>query len=86
MNVDDSLPLSLEQEQDLDRVCSRFESACKSETPPRIEDHLVGLADVSKPVVLRELILLDVFYRRRQATPARTDEYREPRFPDVSAA
>ncbi len=58
----------------MDEVCTRFESAWKAGAQPDIEDYLTGLADVAKPEVLRELILLDVFYRRPRGDARRPEE------------
>src|SRR6516165_10034477 len=82
MNSDDALTLSLEQK--IDQVCTRFEAAWKSGAPPRIEDYLADLGDVEKGAVLRELILLDVFYRQKRGESCRIEDY-QARFPELAA-
>jgi len=83
MNSDDALPLSLEQK--VDQVCTRFEAAWKSGAQPRIEDHVADLSDAEKREVVRELILLDVFYRRQRGDSCRPEDY-QPRFPEIEPA
>ena len=88
MNPDDALPLSLEQK--LDQVCTRFENAWRAVIreepggPPRIEDYLVNLVDVEKAEVLRELILLDVYYRHQRGETCQAEDY-HGRFPELAA-
>jgi tRNA A-37 threonylcarbamoyl transferase component Bud32 len=82
MNTEDALTLALEQK--VDQICTRFEAAWKSGAQPRIEDHLADLGDVEKREVLRELILLDVFYRRKRGESCRAEDYRA-RFPELAA-
>jgi WD40 repeat protein/serine/threonine protein kinase len=81
MNSDDALTLSVEQK--VDQVCTRFEAAWTSGAPPRIEDYLADLADAEKGEVLRELILLDVFYRRKRGESCGAEDYRA-RFPELA--
>jgi WD40 repeat protein len=81
MTLDDALPLSLEQK--VDEVCTRFEAAWKSEARPIVEDYLADLG-IEKPEVVRELILLEVFYRRQRGESCDLDDYLK-RFPDVAA-
>jgi serine/threonine protein kinase/cytochrome c-type biogenesis protein CcmH/NrfG len=81
MNSDDSLPLWLAQKVHL--VCTRFEAAWKSGAQPRIEDYLADLGDVEKSEVLRELILLDIFYRRKHGESCRAEDY-QARFPELT--
>ncbi len=59
-------PLSLEQKLHIDRVCLAFEAAWKSSGEPPIEEHLAGVAEPERSALLRELLLLDVDYRRRR--------------------
>jgi PAS domain S-box-containing protein len=60
----------------VDEICDCFEAAWKAKQPPRIEDYLRECVDEAKPVLLRELIELDLYYRR--------EEYRK-RFPDLAS-
>jgi WD40 repeat protein/tRNA A-37 threonylcarbamoyl transferase component Bud32 len=66
-------------------VCRRFEGAWQAaRTPdqrPVIEAHLSALPEPERPVLLRELIDLELFYRRQQGDVVTTEEYCS-RFPD----
>jgi WD40 repeat protein/tetratricopeptide (TPR) repeat protein len=78
----DSLPLSAEIR--VDDVCRRFEAASKSEMPPRLEEFLGGADGVERLVLLRELVRLDVCYRRaRQESPTAQEYF--ARFPELDA-
>ena len=83
MNADEALPLSLEQK--VDQVCTSFETAWKTGAQPLIEDHLAGLSDAEKPEVVRELILLDIFYRRQRGDACTAADY-QTRFPEIEPA
>ncbi len=48
----------------LDRACNDFEGAW-SAGRPRIEDHLAGWQGAERAALLRELVLLDIDYRKR---------------------
>jgi serine/threonine-protein kinase len=76
----ESLPLEVEQQ--VDRVCVRFENAWRSGPPPRIEDCLQELPASARSALLRELIKLDLVYRRRAGQTPTPDDYRR-RFPDL---
>jgi serine/threonine protein kinase/Flp pilus assembly protein TadD len=73
----------------IDRACSSFEAACKAAVNggpwPAIEDSLDGLAGLERAAVLRELILLDVHYRRRSGQKTEAKDY-QARFPDLDPA
>src|SRR4051812_17931123 len=77
---DPSLPLSLEER--VDAVCLRYEQAWKAGGRPRPEDFLGGAAGPERPALLRELIALEVEYRRRLGEDPRPEEYRG-RFPEL---
>ena len=49
-----------------EEVCNRFEAAWKAGERPRIEDHLSGTPGLTRPALLRELLLLELTHRRRQ--------------------
>jgi eukaryotic-like serine/threonine-protein kinase len=81
---DDSLPLTLELQ--IDAVCQAFEAKWKSVRAggdrPRIEDHLGAVAEPEHGLLLRELLKVELHYRREERpTP---DEYRR-RFPEQEA-
>ena len=60
----DSTPLPVRQR--VDAVCRRFEDAWLAGARPRVEDYLGGLPAEERPVLLRELLGIDVAYRRQQ--------------------
>jgi WD40 repeat protein/serine/threonine protein kinase len=87
LNGDDSWsPLLAEQ---VDETCDRFERAWKAAGAgierPRIEDYLGALAEPERRVLLRELILVDVYYRRLHAEQPRAADYGR-RFPGFDPA
>ena len=69
----------------LEAVCNRFEAAWKSLTPPRVEDFLDGWTGTERDALLRELVALDVVYRRARGQAVRAEEY-QIRFPDLTLA
>ncbi len=68
----------------VDQVCNRFEIAWRTSSPPRIEDFLDAASEAERSTVLRELILLDIDYRRQRSETPRTIDY-HPRFPELDA-
>ena len=50
----------------LERVCDRFEAAWQSSLRPSIEDYLADTVGPTAPRLLRELIAVDLVYRRRE--------------------
>jgi tetratricopeptide (TPR) repeat protein len=77
------LPESLARQ--VDQVCNRFEAAWKAGTPPRLEDFLGDAPDRVRAALLRELIPLEVYYRRARGEDCRPEEY-QARFPSLGAA
>jgi tetratricopeptide (TPR) repeat protein/tRNA A-37 threonylcarbamoyl transferase component Bud32 len=81
----EELPLTLVQR--LDHVCSNFESACQaagaSGPLPILEDFLKDRAEADGSVLRRELILLEVHYRRRRGEHPGAPEF-AGRFPDLA--
>jgi WD40 repeat protein len=68
----------------INEACDRFEAAWRSGASPRIEDVLGGFREAERPLVLRQLIPLEVDYRRlRREAPSPTEYL--TRFPDVPA-
>jgi serine/threonine protein kinase len=65
---DDQDTLPVDQAQRADEACDRYEAAWKaagaSGPPPSLEEFLHNLSDADQPIVLLELIHLDVHYRR----------------------
>jgi serine/threonine protein kinase len=70
----------------VDHTCDRFEVAWKSAGAsigrPRIEDHLDAVAQMERPVLLSELVLLDVYYRRLHGDDPQLADY-GTRFPGL---
>ena len=64
----------------VDRACDRFEAAWKAGRRPSIEDSVGEVAGPERRALLRELLALDLAYRRRGGEPPTPDEYRM-RFP-----
>jgi tRNA A-37 threonylcarbamoyl transferase component Bud32 len=85
--MSDSLPVSVQLR--LERVCARFEAAWQAarpdDLPPRVEDYLGGAAGPERAALLRELILLDLDYRRRCGENPSAEDY-AARFPDDAEA
>jgi serine/threonine protein kinase len=74
-----SRPLS--QARQVDAVCYEFEIAWKAGQRPRIEDYLGELAKRGGAGLLRELIGLDLEYRKRNGETPTEGEYQQ-RFPE----
>jgi serine/threonine-protein kinase len=83
--VPDESSLWLERARRIDPVCDRFEAAWQTGSPPRIEDFLEGWQGADRLALLRELVLLDLHFRRAAGEGCRTDDYL-PRFPDLDPA
>src|SRR5579871_5526485 len=70
----------------VDAACDRFEAAWLAAldggTRPLIEDHLSPVPQSHHAALLRELVLLELFYRVRAGEQPRPEDYRE-RFPDL---
>jgi hypothetical protein len=80
----DDLALAPEVARRIDKVCNRFEAVWRSGGRPRIEDPLTGWEGEPRAALLRELVLLDLDYRRAVGeTPAPAD-YQSP-FPELDA-
>jgi serine/threonine protein kinase/broad specificity phosphatase PhoE len=66
----------------LDQACNRFEDAWAAGRRPRIEDHLETTPPPERALLLRELVLLEAFYRRQEGETPQVEDYRQ-RFPDL---
>ena len=75
----DSLPLAALQR--IDRICQRFEDVWKEGRRPKIESCLNNLAEPERTALLRELLALDLAYRRRHGHRPTPAQY-EQRFPE----
>src|SRR5262249_46494221 len=70
----------------VDSACDRFEAAWKAGARPRIEDFLSNVVSPAHATPqLRELILVDLSYRRRLGEQPRAEDYLG-RFPDLDRA
>jgi len=78
---DGSVPLS--QAQRVNEVGDRFERAWQAGPRPCIEDYLGDTPEPERSALLRELIALDMAYRRQAGEQPQPEYYRE-RFPSVS--
>jgi WD40 repeat protein/tRNA A-37 threonylcarbamoyl transferase component Bud32 len=81
----DKATLPLDVERRLDQVCDRFEGAWKHGERPRIEDILAATPEAERSALLRELIPLEIAYRRLRGEQPTLAEY-QARFPSVEAA
>jgi serine/threonine protein kinase/formylglycine-generating enzyme required for sulfatase activity len=64
----------------LDAVCTRFEDAWATGQRPRIEDYLGAAPEPERATLLRELLVLDVYYRRQMGENPLPADY-QARFP-----
>jgi hypothetical protein len=75
--MSETLPLSVQLR--LEEVCAPFEEAWKAAgpdgAPPRVEDHLGATAGPERAALLRELILIDLHWRRARGEEPSAAEY-----------
>src|SRR5262249_16748472 len=71
---------ALERARRADEVCLRFEAAWREGGQPRIEDFLAAAPEPERPGLLRELVGLEIDYRRLRGENPRPEDYRD-RFP-----
>jgi serine/threonine protein kinase len=76
---------SFARKRRVDDVCLGFERARKAGQRPRIEDYLATAPGTDRAVLFRELLLLELAYRRRDGETVTVEEYRQ-RFPDQATA
>src|SRR5262249_29973956 len=57
--------LSLEDQLHVERLCTRFESACRDDGRPRAEVYRAEVSADVWPVLLRELLALEMAFRLR---------------------
>ena len=74
-------PLQSALARRVDAACDRFESGWQAGGRPRIEDVLGDFPEAARPALLRELLGLELAYRRLAGESPVPEEYR-PRFPD----
>jgi WD40 repeat protein len=66
----------------LDGVCTEFEAIWRGGSRPCIEDFLTRADGADRPALLRELVHLDAYHRRRRGEVCRPDDY-AGRFSDL---
>jgi formylglycine-generating enzyme required for sulfatase activity/tRNA A-37 threonylcarbamoyl transferase component Bud32 len=69
-----SIPLS--QVERADQICDRFEAAWKSAPRPRLDPFLSGVPAAEQPYLIRELLSLDLDYRRVLGETPTLEEYK----------
>ena len=62
---DDASLNPLSKVRRIDSICDRFEAAWNAGTRPVIEEFLKDAPATEQPAVFRELVILDLHYRRR---------------------
>jgi serine/threonine protein kinase len=62
-------------------ICDRFEAAWRGGQLPRIEDYLNDVPQAGRPALFRELLALELAYRRRDGEAPAVEGYRQ-RFPE----
>ncbi len=67
----------------VDAVCNRFEDAWRAGQQPRIEDYLSAVPESDQPALLRELLKLELAYRRDRGDTLLPEEYQQ-RFPEYA--
>jgi serine/threonine protein kinase/lipopolysaccharide biosynthesis regulator YciM len=67
----------------IDEGCNRFERAWQAGPRPRLEDYLGDTPEPERAALLRELIALDMAYRRQAGEQPQAAEY-HARFPDLA--
>jgi serine/threonine protein kinase/predicted Zn-dependent protease len=67
----------------VERVCNRFEEACKAGQRPRIEQYLSHTPERECQVLLRELLAVEIEYRSKSGEGTTPEEYRQ-RFPEYT--
>ena len=69
---------------ELDQICDRFEEAWRNRQHPIIEDYLIGPGEPLRSQLLRELVALEISYRRDLGESPLSSEY-ESRFTSDTA-
>ena len=67
----------------VEELCSRFEAEWQSGKSPSLADFLRTATPAEYPFVLKELVLLDVHYRRKAGQKPNPEDYRDYCTPDV---
>jgi serine/threonine protein kinase len=80
---DDTERLPPDVEELLDQVCDRYEAVWVEGKSPRLEDYLSETTEPMRSALLRELLLLEVYYRRKSGEKLDLSEYHK-RFPSLA--
>jgi serine/threonine-protein kinase len=67
--------LSVEEARLLDRACDAFEAAWRAGRRPDVGAAVAGLPEAVRPAALREMVQLDVFYRREAGEEPTAADY-----------
>ena len=59
----------------IDNICDRFEAAWNAGTRPVIDEFLRDTPPEEQPAVLRELVILDLHYRRHAGETPQPEDY-----------
>jgi serine/threonine protein kinase len=77
--------LSRSRLQRIDEICDRFEEAWQTGQRPRLDDYLGDTSECERSALVRELIALDIDYRRKEGETPQVEEYRA-QFPSLDLA
>ena len=69
---------------EINDACERFEAEWQSGAQPQIEQYLAEVDEGARPELARELLKLEVYYRRERGDTILVDDY-TPRFPEQSS-
>jgi sugar lactone lactonase YvrE/tRNA A-37 threonylcarbamoyl transferase component Bud32 len=78
----ENLPLELAKQ--VEQQCQRFEADWKANERPCFEDFVPVVPEAGRKALVRELVLLDVFYLRQAGESVRAEDY-QWRFPYLNA-
>lgn len=77
-------PCSLSWQREIDRTCDAFEQACRTDEPPRVEEYLLRVPNELRPVLLIELLKVQVELQRAAGQLPDWSDY-AVRFPEYAA-
>jgi hypothetical protein len=64
--------------EEFEILCDRFEAEWRSGAQPRIELYVAQAPERARYDILRELLKLDIYYRRDRGSPLAHHSFREP--------
>lgn len=68
----------------INQICDRFEREWQSGDEPSVESYLANSETIDRPVLTRELLAIDIRYRRVRGLSVSLPDYQR-RFPDIEA-